>query len=142
MPGRKGAAGSIHRWAPSSRCKEGASLAEGLTARNRRASIPAPTLVGMAAPWMYQCGRPGSRGALRNEECDMTKLEAEKGIRKLCPQWAQEICISMWPEEQPSYLAFKLWCQAKGYGHYFKFRSDIGPDKDAERWFDQEFHQT
>jgi hypothetical protein len=72
----------------------------------------------------------------------MTKPECEKAIRDLCHVWANECGIPHAPKDQPSYFSFKSWAQAKGYGHYWSFRSRMGADYDAEMWFDQEFRQT
>lgn len=72
----------------------------------------------------------------------MTKGEAEKAIRALCYQWATGIDVSKRSTDHPSYIAFKFWCQSKGYGHYFRFRSERDPDRDAERWFYEEFGGT
>jgi hypothetical protein len=42
---------------------------------------------------------------------------------------------------QPSFIDFKSWLRENGYSHYLNFRSVMGPEEDAERWFDQEFGQ-
>ena len=46
------------------------------------------------------------------------------------------------PATQPSFVDFKSWLRESGYSHYVNFRSVMGPEEDAERWFDQEFGQT
>jgi hypothetical protein len=72
----------------------------------------------------------------------MKKHEAEQAIRHLCHVWARECGISELPVDQPSFPDFKSWLSGKGYGHYLEFRSVMGPNYDAEMWFDQEFRQT
>jgi len=67
------------------------------------------------------------------------KGDSEKFIRYLCHEWAKGLS----PDElkHPSYLSFKEWASLKGYSHYWKFRSSVSADYDAEMWFDQEFKQ-
>ncbi len=77
----------------------------------------------------------------------MKKAEAENAIRGLCHQWAEECSIRPDPNKgpldfHPSFPRFKTWAYNKGFGCYFKFRSLVGADYDAEIWFDQEFKQT
>lgn len=72
----------------------------------------------------------------------MKRTEAEQAIRVLVHQWAASTGIAAGSNEQPSFLAFKRWADAQGYGGYFTFRSTMGPLEDAERWFDQELRQT
>lgn len=68
----------------------------------------------------------------------MKKDDAEKAIRYLCGQWANEEP----PGDHPSFSRFKAWLRRKGYGGYLDFRSVGGADYAAEMWFDQEFKQT
>lgn len=70
----------------------------------------------------------------------MTKAESEKAIRHLCHVWAKTLS----PQDltHPSFASFKSWMEANGRGSYFKFRSLVGADEDAERWFDNEFKQS
>ncbi len=70
----------------------------------------------------------------------MKKDECERAIRALCHQWASSLSAALL--EHPSFSAFKSWLTAQGYGCYLDFRSRMGPDFDAEMWFDQEFKQT
>jgi hypothetical protein len=72
----------------------------------------------------------------------MKKDECETAIRCLCREWAKERGIPYAPVDQPSFSDFKSWLSSKGYSHYLNFRSVMGPDSDAETWFDQEFKQT
>lgn len=72
----------------------------------------------------------------------MKKDECEKAIRSLCHEWGSIKGISMPPVDQPHFSEFKAWLKEKGYSHYLNFRSVMGPDYDAELWFDQEFKQT
>ncbi|SMF83556.1 hypothetical protein SAMN06265365_15013 [Tistlia consotensis] len=70
------------------------------------------------------------------------KDEAERVIRHLCHEWARESGIPREPVDQPSFFDFKSWLSMKGYSHYLNFRSVMGANYDAERWFDEEFKQT
>jgi hypothetical protein len=72
----------------------------------------------------------------------MKKDESEKAIRHLCHEWGQLRGIEPGSVKQPSFSDFKSWLREKGYSHYLNFRSVMGPEEDAERWFDQEFKQT
>lgn len=72
----------------------------------------------------------------------MKRSEAESAIRELIYQWASAAGVQIGSAEQPSFTAFRRWAKAQGYGSYFTFRSTMGPLEDAERWFDQELHQT
>lgn len=72
----------------------------------------------------------------------MTKDEAEKAIRYLCHEWANERAVGRTVEAPASFPNFKAWLLSKGYGHYLNLRSVAGAHEDAERWFDQEFKQT
>lgn len=67
------------------------------------------------------------------------KSECEKAIRLLCHDWRREAGLRDVPAIELSFSAFKRWAETKGYGHYFDFRSVMGPHEDAERWFDDEF---
>jgi hypothetical protein len=72
----------------------------------------------------------------------MKRIEAEPAIRALVHQWAATGGIDVGSSEQPSFVAFKRWADARGHGGYFAFRSVMGALDDAERWFDQELRQT
>ncbi|UPG72898.1 hypothetical protein MVG78_01485 [Roseomonas gilardii subsp. gilardii] len=72
----------------------------------------------------------------------MKKDEAERAIRHLCHEWAQECGIVEPPTDQPSFSDFRSWLSEKGYSHYLTFRATMGPLHIAEMWFDQEFKQT
>ncbi|OHV63625.1 hypothetical protein LCM4576_29850 [Mesorhizobium sp. LCM 4576] len=69
----------------------------------------------------------------------MKKAEAEKAIRYLATQWANT--LSEKEREHPSFSAFKAWIAANRYSGYLNFRSVMGPDYDAEAWFDEELGQ-
>ena len=71
----------------------------------------------------------------------MKKAEAETAVRSLARQWALERKINT-ATDHPSFSNFKAWLGEKGYAHYLNFRSAVGADEDAERWFDQELKQT
>lgn len=71
----------------------------------------------------------------------LKKDECERAIRPLCHQWARECGLSKEQLADPSFSDFKDWLSAKGYSRYLEFRSVMGADEDAERWFDQEFKQ-
>jgi hypothetical protein len=78
---------------------------------------------------------------------NVNRGEAETAIRALCYQWAAERSIRPNPnadprEFHPSFSAFTRWMQEEGYDRYLRFRSTMGPEYDAEMWFDQEFKQT
>jgi hypothetical protein len=75
----------------------------------------------------------------------MKKSEAEPAIRQLCHQWreARDLPIPAGdPAVHYSFSDFKTWLAEKHYSHYLDFRSVMGPEEDAERWFDQEMRQT
>ena len=72
----------------------------------------------------------------------MKRAEAEPAIRAFVRQWAAATDVEVGSTRQPSFLAFKRWMDAQGYGGYFTFRSTMGALDDAERWFDQELGQT
>lgn len=72
----------------------------------------------------------------------MKRAECEKAIRSLVHEWAKARGIPIPPVEQPSFSDFKSWLNQNGYSHYLNFRSVMGPEEDAERWFDQELRQT
>jgi hypothetical protein len=74
----------------------------------------------------------------------MKKAECEAAIRELCSQWQSE---KGFPSENtadfhPSFTEFKGWAIGKGFGGYFDFRTVGGSLRQAETWFNQEFHQT
>jgi hypothetical protein len=71
----------------------------------------------------------------------MEKAEAEKGIRSLCTKWRDAVGLSGAQLEHPKFSEFKHWAIANDYSQYFDFRSTMGPDHDAELWFDDEFKQ-
>jgi hypothetical protein len=70
------------------------------------------------------------------------KADAEKVIRALVTQWANETGFDYRTGDMPSFSAFKAWLRANRYDGYLNFRSTMGPDADAEYWFDQELKQT
>lgn len=70
----------------------------------------------------------------------MKKSEAETAIRLLARQWHNTLPADK--QEHPSFLEFRAWLRDKGYGAYLQFRSVMGPDEDAERWFDDELGQN
>lgn len=70
----------------------------------------------------------------------MKKSEAEAAIRLLARQWHST--LSAEKQEHPSFFEFKAWLRDNGYGSYLQFRSVMGPDEDAERWFDDELGQN
>jgi hypothetical protein len=72
----------------------------------------------------------------------MKKDECEKAVRALCHQWRDAANLSAAGLEHPSFSDFKAWLGTSGYSQYLAFRSVMGPDYDAELWFDQEFKQT
>ena len=69
------------------------------------------------------------------------KSDCETAIRRLIHEWAKEIGLSRSAEDHPSFYAFKEWLGNKGYTDYLNFRSEMGPDYDAEFWFDEELGQ-
>jgi len=69
----------------------------------------------------------------------MKKADSEKAIRSLSTQWANT--LSDEDREHPSFSSFKAWLSTNGYGGYMDFRSTMGPDYDAEAWFDEELGQ-
>lgn len=62
------------------------------------------------------------------------QAECEQAIRHLAREW-----IGEHPQEKdyPNFYAFKKWCEQKGYGSYFNFKSQH-KEYYAEMWFDQE----
>lgn len=70
------------------------------------------------------------------------KSDCESAIRQLCWEWAKVRDMPSRPNFQPSFSEFKSWLRESGYSRYLNFRSAVGPEEDAERWFDQEFGQT
>jgi hypothetical protein len=72
----------------------------------------------------------------------MKKDKCEKAIRHLCHEWGRLRGIEPASKTQPSFSDFKSWLRDNGYSNYLNFRSVMGPEEDAERWFDQEFKQT
>jgi hypothetical protein len=77
----------------------------------------------------------GSPGSIMN------KAEAEQRIRSLCTKWRDAVGLSGAQLEHPSFREFKSWLIANGYSQYLDFQSTMGPDHDAELWFDEEFKQ-
>jgi hypothetical protein len=71
----------------------------------------------------------------------MTKSEAEKAIRHLVHEWARDCGLNI-AVDHLSFLDFKAWIGREGYSHYLSFRSAVGPDYDAEIWFNHEMKQT
>ena len=69
------------------------------------------------------------------------KADCEQAIRYLCHEWGRVRGIPSRPVLQPSFIDFKSWLRENGYSHYLNFRSVMGAEEDAERWFDQEFGQ-
>jgi len=75
----------------------------------------------------------------------MKKTEAEPAIRQLCHKWRETRCLPIpagGPSTHYSFSDFKTWLGEKHYSHYLNFRSVMGPEYDAEHWFDQEMKQT
>ena len=72
----------------------------------------------------------------------MKKDDAEKAIRYMCGVWAEEKGIQRGSSEILIFGEFRSWADAKGYGHYFDFRSRMGSHHDAEMWFDEEMGQS
>jgi hypothetical protein len=72
----------------------------------------------------------------------MKKAEAERSIRHLCHQWAEERRLTQQQLECPSFSEFRRWLDEKGYARYLRFRSSMGTIDDAELWFNEEFKQT
>jgi hypothetical protein len=70
------------------------------------------------------------------------KAKAEKALRYLVTQWANETGFDPATGKQPSFSDFKEWLEANRHCGYLNFRSTMGPLEDAERWFDQELKQT
>lgn len=70
----------------------------------------------------------------------MKKPECEKAIRSLAATWARETGVNV--SDHPSWSSFKNWLSEKGYSGYLNFRSVMGPDYDAEAWFDDELGQN
>jgi hypothetical protein len=71
------------------------------------------------------------------------KAEAEKAIRSLACRWFRQAHPGIDPSTMiPSFADFATWVRRNGHGHYFEFRSTMGPREDAELWFDQELKQT
>jgi hypothetical protein len=72
----------------------------------------------------------------------LKKAECEQAIRRLCHEWAKVLGIVPSSELQLSFSQFKSWLRENGYSHYLDFRSVMGPEADAEMWFDQELKQA
>jgi len=74
----------------------------------------------------------------------MKKSESEPTLRHLCHQWREERNHPLpgHSDMHYSFSDFKTWLREKGHSHYLDFRSVMGADEDAERWFDQEMRQT
>jgi hypothetical protein len=71
-----------------------------------------------------------------------TKRDCEIAIRRLIFDWARENGVRRGQQEIPSFAEFTTWLDAKGYGHYTRFRSRRGAHHDVEDWFDEELGQT
>jgi hypothetical protein len=71
----------------------------------------------------------------------MRKAECEKIIRRLCHEWPGSRGPSGAQVDHPSFSTFKAWLKANGHSRYLDFRSVMGPEYDAEMWFDKEFKQ-
>jgi hypothetical protein len=68
------------------------------------------------------------------------KIECEKLIRSVCPDWRRERGIPMPPTTMPSFSDFYSWAEVR-YLQALRFRS-VGGSRDAvERWFDDELKQ-
>ena len=72
----------------------------------------------------------------------MKKADAEKAIRSAVTKWARKAGVKVGQPEMPIFEEFVQWMHIEGYGHYFEFRSVMGPMADAEQWFDEELKQT
>ena len=70
----------------------------------------------------------------------VSKPESEKAIRHLCHVWAETLG-PVGNQHHYSFSAFTRWLEENHYSHLLKFKSVMGPEEDAERWFDQEFKQ-
>jgi hypothetical protein len=84
--------------------------------------------------------RSPSRGAAIMKK--PTKPQCETAIGQMFNQWRLEPAQQDIAEVDLSYSKFRAWADQKGYSSYFKFRSVMGPEEDAERWFAQRFRQT
>jgi hypothetical protein len=84
--------------------------------------------------------KDGTRKTVWKSKKQMKVDEAESAIRSLAHQWHQDL-----PEHrksQPSFESFTRWLFENGYGHYLDFRSTMGANYDAERWFDSALGQN
>lgn len=70
----------------------------------------------------------------------MKKTDAEPQLRRLCHVWKAE-CHPNTLEQDLQFADFARWVKDR-HPDLLAFRSTMGPMEDAERWFDQEFHQT
>lgn len=68
------------------------------------------------------------------------KAEAERAIRHLATEWF--LMLPADKREHPSFVEFKSWLRANGHAGFLLFRSVMGSDEDAERWFDEELGQN
>lgn len=71
----------------------------------------------------------------------MKKSDAEVAIRQLVHEWRGAKGVPTMADDHPDFGAFVTWLRNQGYGRYLDFRSTMGPQEDAERWFDQELKQ-
>lgn len=70
------------------------------------------------------------------------KADCEKAIRDLTTKWMKTQPDQRNPNWHPSFIEFRDWLNANGYGHFLNFRSVMGAPEDAEHWFNQELKQT
>jgi hypothetical protein len=66
------------------------------------------------------------------------KQEAERAIRHLATEWADETGYVSKAGYYPSFSDFRGWISAKGYARYLQFRSSVDPIDVAEGWFEAE----
>jgi hypothetical protein len=70
------------------------------------------------------------------------RADAEKAIRSLVHDWARDAGVEPGQSHMPFFSEFRRWLNERGYSGYLSFRSTMGAEDDAERWFDQELRQT
>ena len=71
----------------------------------------------------------------------MKKQEAERLIRSVVHDWANETGFNPTSGTMPSFLSFQHWLK-QHFPSASAFRSSTSPERDVEQWFDEELKQN
>ncbi|MBV7379373.1 hypothetical protein [Maritimibacter dapengensis] len=71
----------------------------------------------------------------------MKKSEAERIVRYAAHKWVEETEQDLSSAGEPSFYEFREWLLER-WSNALDFRSTMGPNNDAESWFDDELGQA